>query len=94
MYSWPVVHTPCETEGLISIVNPEYEGYLNIFTGRQVNLTGRVGVCKDKFYDLVCDVNWDANDADVLCRSILPRKPIQMYSAHFYEDFTVFLIIM
>ena len=54
----------------------DYEGYLNIFTGDQVNVTGQVGVCRNGSYGRICDVNWDANDATVLCRTIIPRKII------------------
>lgn len=75
----PIVRTPCINEGEINVIDLQYEGYLNIFTGGQVNITGRVGVCRDEFYDTVCDANWDANDAAVLCRSILPRKKLNVY---------------
>ena len=61
----PIVRTPCINEGEINLLNPQYEGYLNIFTGDQVNITGRVGVCRNEFYDTVCDANWDASDAAV-----------------------------
>ena len=71
-----LVRTSCINEGEITLLDPEYEGYLNIFTGDQVNVTGRVGVCRNGSYDSVCDVNWDANDAAVLCRTIIPRKII------------------
>ena len=73
-YSITVARTSCQTEGQITMVNLEYEGYLNFLTGDQINITGQVGVCNNGFYDSVCDVNWDANDAAVLCRSIIPGK--------------------
>ena len=69
-----LVRTPCINDGEINLLDLDYEGYLNIFTGDQVNVTGRVGVCRNGSYDSVCDVNWDANDAAVLCRTIIPRK--------------------
>ena len=65
-----LVRVPCISEGQISIVSPVYENYLNIFTGGPVNVSGRVGICRGDFYSTVCDVNWDTNDADVLCRVI------------------------
>ena len=79
-----LVHTPCINEGEISLLDPDYEGYLNIFTGDQVNVTGRVGVCRNGSYDSVCDVNWDANDAVVLCRTIIPRKIIATIETTLY----------
>ena len=76
-FQFPIlVHTPCVNEGEINLLDLDYEGYLNIFTGDQVNVTGRVGVCRNRSYDSVCDVNWDANDAAVLCRTIIPRMII------------------
>lgn len=68
------MRTPCINNGEINLLDLDYEGYLNIFTGDQVNVTGRVGVCRNGSYDSVCDVNRDANDAAVLCRTIIPRK--------------------
>lgn len=65
-----LVRASCFSEGEISIVSPIYDNYLNIFTGGPVNISGRVGVCRGDLYSTVCDVNWDSNDADVLCRSI------------------------
>ena len=73
MNSHSVVRTSCDNEGEINLLNPQYEGYLNIFTGGQVNLTGRVGVCRNGFFDTVCDANWDAKDAAVFCRTLIPR---------------------
>ena len=70
----PIVRTSCINEGEINLLNPQYKGYLNIFTGDQVNITGQVGVCRNGSYDTVCDANWDASDAAVLCRTLIPRK--------------------
>lgn len=64
-----LVRTPCFNEGEIDVINPEYEGYLNIYTGGPISISGKVGVCRNGVYDSVCDVNWDARDAAVLCRA-------------------------
>ena len=70
----PIERTICINEGQITLLEPQYEGYLNIFTGGQVNITGPVGVCRNGSHGTVCDTNWDANDAAVFCRSLIPRK--------------------
>ena len=64
---------PCLTEGQIALISPTYENYLNIYTGGSVTFGGKVGVCRDGVYDSICDVNWDDNDAKVLCRSLGAR---------------------
>ena len=59
-------------EGDITIVNPIYDHYLNLYTGGPVNISGKVGVCPgvNDVYDSVCDIDWDENDATVLCRGL------------------------
>ena len=64
------MRVPCFSEGEIAVFNPTYENYLNIFTGGPLNFSGKVGVCRDGVYDSICDVNWDENDAKVLCQSL------------------------
>ena len=83
------MRTSCINEGEITLLDPEYEGYLNIFIGDQVNVTGRVGVCRNGSYDSVCDVNWDANDAAVLCRTIIPRKIILETTLFLYNNMII-----
>ena len=63
------VRTQCYDEGDIMMLNPVYDGYLNIYTGGDTNVTGKMGVCHNGVYDSVCDANWDDVDATVFCQT-------------------------
>lgn len=60
---------PCFTEGEFSVVNVTYEDFLGQFTGGGISFIGRVAVCLNGVFGSVCDVDWDQNDATVLCNS-------------------------
>ena len=53
-------------------MNPTYENFLGLLPGHGVfSISGWVGVCQDGVYGSVCDVNWDQEDADVICNNLL-----------------------
>ena len=58
---------PCRL-GEYSYVNVTYDNYVALLVGTEdFSLMGRVGVCQDGFYGSICDVNWDQEDANVIC---------------------------
>ena len=82
-----------DNEGEIILMDFTFENALNIFTGGPSNISGRVGVCHNGVYDSVCDVNWDNNDASVMCRilGINASKFTQRHTTlaiHYYTNAT------
>ena len=51
-------------------MNNTYDNYLARIVGEDFSVIGRVGVCQDGVYGSVCDINWNQEDADVICNSI------------------------
>ena len=74
-------------------MNFSYENYLGLLVGHGVfSVTGQVGVCQDGIYSSVCDVNWDQEDADVICKYsfLLELGMLQIYV--FIHDSPVYML--
>ena len=56
--------------GQFTVVNVTYVDALGQFVGG-LAYSGRVAVCQDGVFGSVCDVNWDQNNANVFCNSVL-----------------------
>lgn len=69
----------CFTEGEITLVDITYDNYLAAFGGGEFSFSGRVGVCQNRVYGSVCDVDWDQNDAASMCNSFVTPTSGGMY---------------
>ena len=54
---------PCYEEGSVRVANGTY-----IYRNFGITYAGRVEVCYNGSYGSVCDVDWDEEDAIVVCR--------------------------
>ena len=64
----------CFSDGDFSGLNITYESYLGLLVGADFSFTSRVVVCQNGIYGSVCDINWDQDDANILCNSIVTEQ--------------------
>lgn len=71
MYVYFLERFTCSPDGLISVVNVTYDNYLGALSGSgSFSVSGRAAVCQNGIFSSVCDLNWDQDDANVLCNSL------------------------